>query len=123
MFNPKRKRPLGRTRGRCENKNSMEPKEIRWEFVKWIDLAQHTKMAVALNMVMKRHVQKNSGNFLTSSATEVLEIPVSDSQCDTCGHTDITKLILALAVSLRTCIQKGDKGMRKGMQSRSTGQH
>jgi hypothetical protein len=38
--NPKRRRPLGRPRRRWENNIKMDQREIGWESVNWMHLAQ-----------------------------------------------------------------------------------
>jgi hypothetical protein len=48
------KRDLGRTARRCEDNVKVDFKEIRWESVDWIDLAQDTdRWRVLVNQMMK----------------------------------------------------------------------
>jgi hypothetical protein len=62
----KERRPLERTRHRCEINIKMKFKEIRCEGVDWIHLAQYRDQWWALvNMVMNFHVHKMQKFLLT----------------------------------------------------------
>jgi hypothetical protein len=51
--NPEGKRPLGRTRSRWVNNIKMDLREIGWDSMDWIDLAQDRDKCTALvNAVM-----------------------------------------------------------------------
>jgi hypothetical protein len=76
-----------------------------WKELIWHSIRKKEKTGV-LNMEMRRNVQQVSGKFLTGSGTGFYEITASGSHSDTCGQTDIKKLILAFAVSFRKCIRK-----------------
>jgi hypothetical protein len=55
--NPEGKRPLGRPRRRCLNNIKMDLREIGWDGVDWIDLAQNRDQWRALvNTVMNLQV-------------------------------------------------------------------
>jgi hypothetical protein len=55
--NPKRKRPLGRSRRRWKDKIKMDLREMGWGGMDWIDLAQDGDQWRALvNMVMNLRV-------------------------------------------------------------------
>jgi hypothetical protein len=45
---PERRRPLGRPRHRCEDNIKIDLKEIRWEGIDWIHLAQDRNLWWAL---------------------------------------------------------------------------
>jgi hypothetical protein len=54
---PERKRPLGRPRCRWEDNIRMDLREIRWEGVDWMRLAQDKDQWQALmNIIMNLHV-------------------------------------------------------------------
>jgi hypothetical protein len=54
---PEGKRPLGRPRRRWKDNNIMDPREIGWGGMDWIDLAQDKDQWRALmTMVMKHRV-------------------------------------------------------------------
>jgi hypothetical protein len=40
VWKPEGKRPLGRLKRRCEDSAAMELREIGWQFVDWMQLAQ-----------------------------------------------------------------------------------
>jgi hypothetical protein len=64
---PEGKRPLGRRRYRLENNIKMDIKEVVWEGMNWLDLAQNRdRWQARLNAVMKLQVPYNAGNFMTS---------------------------------------------------------
>jgi hypothetical protein len=51
------KRPLGRSRRKCENNIKMDLREIGWAGVDWIDLAQdRDKWSALVNTVMNLRV-------------------------------------------------------------------
>jgi hypothetical protein len=57
MRKPEGKRPIGRPRSRWVNKIKMELREIGWNGVKWIDMAQGTDQWRALvNTVLNLRV-------------------------------------------------------------------
>jgi hypothetical protein len=65
---PEGKRPLGRTRRRWVDKIKMDLREIGWDVMDWIDLAQDRDHWRALvNTVMNLWVPQNAGKFLSSS--------------------------------------------------------
>jgi len=60
------KRPLGRPRRRQEDMK-MDPQEVGYEGMDWIELAQDRERWQALvNAVTNLRVPQNAGNFLTS---------------------------------------------------------
>jgi hypothetical protein len=63
-----RKRPLGRPRHRWEDNTRMDLREVGWEGVDWMDVAQDRDQGRALvDTVMKLWVvPQNAGNFMTS---------------------------------------------------------
>jgi hypothetical protein len=64
---PEGKRPLGRPRRRCVNNIKMDLREIGWDDMDWIDLAQNRDQWRALvNTVMNLRVLQNAGKFLSS---------------------------------------------------------
>jgi hypothetical protein len=64
---PDGKRALGRSRRRHDNNIRMDFREIRWEGVEWIHVAQDREQWLALlNTVMNLRDPKKAGNFLTS---------------------------------------------------------
>jgi hypothetical protein len=66
--NPEGKRPHGRPKHRWED-NIKDIKEVAWEGVDWLHLAQDKDWWQALvNSVMKLWVSYKAGNFLTSRA-------------------------------------------------------
>jgi hypothetical protein len=61
------KRPLVRPRRRLWDNIRMDLKEVGWEGVDWIHLAQDTdQWRAVVNTVTNLRVPQNSGNFLTS---------------------------------------------------------
>jgi hypothetical protein len=61
------KRPLRRSRGGWNDNIKMDHKEVGWDVVDRILLAQSTvKLLVLVNKVINIPVQKNVGNFLSS---------------------------------------------------------
>jgi hypothetical protein len=61
--------PLGRSRGRWEDNIKMDPREIRWGGVDWIDLAQdREEWRALLNTIINLRVSLNVGKFLSSCA-------------------------------------------------------
>jgi hypothetical protein len=64
---PEEKRLLGRPRRRWIDNIKMDLREIGWDGIDWINLAQDRDQSRALmNTVMKLRVPKNAGNFLSS---------------------------------------------------------
>jgi hypothetical protein len=64
---PEGKRPLGRPRHRWMDHIKIDLREIGWDGMDWIDLAQDRDQWRALvNMVMNLWVPKNAGKFLSS---------------------------------------------------------
>jgi hypothetical protein len=64
---PEEKRPLGRPRRRGLDNIKMDLREIGWDGMIWIDLAQDKDQRRALvNTVMKLRVSQNAGKFLSS---------------------------------------------------------
>jgi hypothetical protein len=64
---PEEKRLLGRPRRRWIDNIKFDLKEIGWDGMDWIDLAQDKDRWKALvNKVMNLRVPKNAGNFLSS---------------------------------------------------------
>jgi hypothetical protein len=60
------KRPLGRPRRRWVDNVNMELREIGWDDMDWIDLAQNRDQWRALvNTVMNLRVPYNAGKFLS----------------------------------------------------------
>jgi len=67
---PKIKRQRWRPRRKWKNNNKMPLKEIGWEWVDWIDVAQvREKWWAPWNTVMNLTVPLNAENFLTSRRT------------------------------------------------------
>jgi hypothetical protein len=63
---PEGKRPLGRPRRRWVNNVKMDLREIRWDGMDWIDVAQDRNQWRALgNTVMNLRVPLNAGKFLS----------------------------------------------------------
>jgi hypothetical protein len=61
------KRPLGGSRHKREDNVRVNLREIDWEWVNWIHLAQvRNQWRAVLNMVMNLRVPSKAGNFLTS---------------------------------------------------------
>jgi hypothetical protein len=59
---PEGKRPLGRTRRRWVDNIKMYLREIGWNGVDWIDMAQdRDQRKVLMNTVMKLRVPQNAG--------------------------------------------------------------
>jgi hypothetical protein len=57
LRNPERKRPLGRSRRRCEDNIRIDLREIRWEDVNWMHLDQdRDQWRTAVKTVMKLRV-------------------------------------------------------------------
>jgi hypothetical protein len=64
---PEGKRPLGRPRHRWVDNIKIDLREIGWDDMDWIDLAQDRDQWRALvNTVMNLRVPKNAANFLNS---------------------------------------------------------
>jgi len=77
---PERKRLLGRPRHRWEDNMGMDLKEIGWEGVDWIHLAQdRDQWRADVNMVMCLQVLQKPGNFSTVSFSRTLHHGVSFS--------------------------------------------
>jgi hypothetical protein len=67
VVRPEGKRPLGRPRRRWEDKIKMNLREIGWDGMYWIDLAQdRDQWRALLNTGMKLRVPYNAGKFLSS---------------------------------------------------------
>jgi hypothetical protein len=63
---PEGSRPLGRPRRRWVDNIKMDLREIGWDCVDWVDLAQDRDQWRALvNTVMKLRVPQNAGKFLS----------------------------------------------------------
>jgi hypothetical protein len=63
---PEGKRPLGRPSRRWVDNIKMDLREIRWDCVDWIDMAQDWGQWRALvNTVLNLRVPQNSGKFLS----------------------------------------------------------
>jgi hypothetical protein len=63
---PEGKRPLGRSRRRWVDNIKMDLKDIGWDGMDWLDLAQHRdqwRVRVLVNTVMNLWVPKNAGKF------------------------------------------------------------
>jgi hypothetical protein len=59
-----RKRPVGRPRCSCMDNIKMDLREIRWDGVDWIDMAQDRDQWSALvNTVLNLRVPRNAGKF------------------------------------------------------------
>jgi hypothetical protein len=64
---PERKRPLGKPRCRWVDNIKMDIREIGWDDMDWIDLAQdRDQWRVLVNRVMNFLVPENSGKFSSS---------------------------------------------------------
>jgi hypothetical protein len=67
---PEGKRPLGRPRHRSVDIIKMDLREIGWDGMDWIDVAQDRDWWKAVvNMVMKIRVPQNPGKFLRRCMT------------------------------------------------------
>jgi hypothetical protein len=63
---PEGKRPLGRPRRRWVDNIKMDVREVVWDGMEWIELAQvRDQWRVLVNTVMNLRVPKNSGKFLS----------------------------------------------------------
>jgi hypothetical protein len=70
MGEPEGNRPVGRPRRRWEDSIRIYLREIGWDGMDWIDLAQDTDQWRALvNTVMNLRVPLNVGKFLSGCAT------------------------------------------------------
>jgi hypothetical protein len=66
---PEGKRPLGRPRRGWVNNIKMYLREIEWDDMDWIDLAQdQDQWRTLVNTVMNLRVPLNAGKFLTACA-------------------------------------------------------
>jgi hypothetical protein len=64
---PKGKRPLGRPRRRWVDNIKIDLREIGWDGMDWMDLAQdRDQWRVLVNKVMNLRVLQNVGKFLSS---------------------------------------------------------
>jgi hypothetical protein len=67
---PEGKRPLGRPRRRWEDNIKMDLREIGWDGMDWIDLAQErNQWRTLVNTVMNLRVPQNVDKFLNSCTT------------------------------------------------------
>jgi hypothetical protein len=65
--NPEGKRPLGRPRRRWEDSIKIDFREIVWDGMDWIDLAQdRDQWRAVVNTVMNLRVPYSAGKFLSS---------------------------------------------------------
>ena len=63
MGKPDGKRPLGRPRRRCVDNITMDLRDIGWDDVDWIDLAQdRDKLRALVNIVMNFRFHKRLAN-------------------------------------------------------------
>jgi hypothetical protein len=63
---PEVKRPLGRPRCRWVNNIKMDRREIGWDGVDWIDMAQgRDRWRALVNTVLNLRVPFNAGKFLS----------------------------------------------------------
>jgi hypothetical protein len=63
---PEGKRPLGRPRRRWVDNVKMDLREMRWDGVDWIDMAQDRDQWRALvNTILNLRVSLNAGKFLS----------------------------------------------------------
>jgi hypothetical protein len=70
VVNPEGKRPLGRPRRRWLDNIKMNLREIGWDGMDCIDLAQgRDQWRALLNVVMNFRVPSNAGKFLSSCVT------------------------------------------------------
>jgi hypothetical protein len=68
---PEGRRPLGRPRRRWVNNIKIDLREMGWDGIDWIDLAQDRDQWRALvNTVMNLRVPYNAGKFLSSSTVD-----------------------------------------------------
>jgi hypothetical protein len=68
---PEGKRPLGRPRRRWEDNIKMDLREIRWDGVDWIGLAQdRVQWRAIVNTVMNFRVLQNIGKLLSSCTSD-----------------------------------------------------
>jgi hypothetical protein len=66
---PEGKRPLGRPRPRWVDNIKLDLREIRWDGMDWIDLAQdRDQWRDLVNTVMNLRVPQDAGKFLSSCA-------------------------------------------------------
>jgi hypothetical protein len=66
---PEGKRPQGRPRRRWVDNIKIDLREIGWDGMDWIDVAQDRDQSRALvNTVMNLRVPKNAGKFLSGCA-------------------------------------------------------
>jgi hypothetical protein len=56
---PQGRRPLGKLGSICKNSCKMDLREIGWECVAWIYVAQYGNTEAVWNMVMNPHVPKD----------------------------------------------------------------
>jgi hypothetical protein len=67
---PKGKRQLGRPRHRWMDNIQIDLREIGWDVMDWIDLAQdRDQWRAVVNTVMNIRVPYNAGKFLSSCTT------------------------------------------------------
>jgi hypothetical protein len=69
--NPERKRPLARRRYRWVDNIKMDLREIGWDGVAWIDLAQdRNRWSALVDMVMNLRVPYNAGKLSSGCTTD-----------------------------------------------------
>jgi hypothetical protein len=67
---PERKRPLGRPRRRCVDNIKVDLREIGWDDMDWIDLAEdRDQWRAHVNRVMNLRVPQNTGKFFSGCTT------------------------------------------------------
>jgi hypothetical protein len=66
-------RLLGRSRRRLVGNIKMDPREIGWGGLDWIDLAQHRdRLRDPVNMVMNHQVPQTAQKLLSSCTTSII---------------------------------------------------
>jgi hypothetical protein len=70
VVNPKANKPVGRPRRRCEDNVRMDPREIGWGGVDWIDLLlKRDQWRTLVNTVMNLRVLQKVGKLLSRCAS------------------------------------------------------
>jgi hypothetical protein len=87
LWKARRKRPLHRPRRRSLDNIKMDLREIEWDGVDWIDMAQDRDQLRALvNMVLNPRVPKNAGKLLSgctiSGSSRRAQLREQVSKCD-----------------------------------------